>query len=125
MTVTCFMNIQKSFTNLSRAFPTVFFVVAVFMSLMSMSRMALEDREEIGSLKAMGFANKHIIVKYVIYSLLATLLGGILGSIFGFYFLTWFVWNIYKILYRILAFRYYYDFSHMIIGIFISIFPLL
>ena len=116
-----FMNIEDSLTNLARAFPTVFFIVAIFMSVMSMSRMALEDREEIGSLKAMGFSNKHIIMKYVIYSLIATIIGGLLGSIFGFYFITWFVWNIYGILYRILEFNYYYDFNYMIIGIIISI----
>ena len=116
-----FINIGDSVDNLAKAFPTVFFVVAIFMSIMSMSRMALEDREEIGSLKAMGFSSTHIIVKYIVYSVVATLIGGILGSIFGFYFLTWFVWRIYGILYRILEFEYYYDFSHVIIGILIAI----
>ena len=115
-----YLNIGDSVINLSKAFPTIFFIVAVFMSIMSMSRMAFEDRIEIGTLKSLGFSNFHIIIKYVIYSCSATIIGGLLGSIFGFYFLTWFVYNIYGIMYVLPYFRYYYDLIPFVIGITLS-----
>lgn len=115
-----FINVGNSIDNLSKAFPTVFFIVSVFMSIMCMSRMALEDRGEIGTLKSLGYSNMHIITKYIIYSLTATLIGGILGSIFGFFFLTWFVFKMYGIIYSVSAFNYYFDITPFLIGIIIS-----
>ena len=116
-----FIEVGKSIENLSHAFPTVFFVVSIFMSLMSMSRMAMEDRSEIGTLKALGFSNKHIMLKYLIYSVAATVIGGILGGIFGFYFLTWFIWYLYKMLYNVVEFAYYYSVWPLFVGIIISV----
>lgn len=116
-----FINNSDSVKNLAKAFPTVFFLVAIFMCIMSMSRMALEDRGEIGTLKSLGFSNLHIILKYVIYSVLATLIGSILGGLFGFYFLTWFVYRIYKILYVIPYFTYYHNYLSFLVGTIIAI----
>ncbi len=115
-----FINVGDSITKLSRAFPTIFFIVAVFMSVMCMSRMALEDRSEIGSLKALGFSKYHIMTKYFIYAALATLIGGILGSLFGFFFLTYFIWKMYRILFTMLEFKYYFDIVPFIVGILVS-----
>ena len=116
-----FMNIGGSLEKLSNIFPVVFFIVAIFMSTLSMSRMALEDRAEIGTLKALGFSNKHILAKYIIYSSIPTIIGGILGSIFGFYFLTWFIWRLYCILYNIVEFKYVLNIFTPIIGIILSV----
>jgi len=115
-----FINVGDSINNLAKAFPTVFFVVAIFMSIMCMSRMALEDRSEIGTLKSLGYSNFYILIKYIIYSISATLIGGILGAIFGFFFLTWFVFKMYGILYTVSTFNYYFDITPFIIGILIS-----
>ena len=115
-----YIGASESIEKLANAFPTIFYVVAIFMSIMSMSRMALEDRQEIGTLKALGFSNISIMSKYIIYSSLATLIGGILGAIFGFFFLTYFVWNMYSILYVTNTFVYYYDFIPFIVGILIA-----
>ena len=116
-----FIDVGKSIDNLAHAFPSIFFIVSIFMSLMSMSRMAMEDRSEIGTLKALGFSNKHIMLKYLIYSVAATVIGGLLGAIFGFYFLTWFVWFLYKMLYNVRAFTYYYSIWPLFVGIIISV----
>ena len=116
-----YINNTDSVTNLSSAFPTVFFLVAIFMCIMSMSRMALEDRQEIGTLKSLGFSNKHIIIKYILYSMTATILGGILGGIFGYYFLTWFVFRMYGIIYLIPTFTYYHEITEMVIGTSIAV----
>ena len=92
-----YINNTDSIKNLAKAFPTVFFLVAIFMCIMSMSRMALEDRGEIGALKSLGFSNHHIMLKYINYSLIATVLGSILGELLGFYFLTWFIFKMTRI----------------------------
>ena len=116
-----YIGVGGSINKLAEAFPTIFFIVAIFMSIMSMSRMALEDRTEIGSLKALGFSNINIMTKYIFYSSLATIIGGILGSLFGFYFLTYFIWKMYRILYNVTAFKYVYDFLIIIIGILLAV----
>ena len=115
-----YINVGDSINRLAKAFPTIFFIVAVFMSVMSMSRMALEDRQEIGSLKALGFSNINIMTKYFIYASSATLIGGILGSIFGFYFLSFFIWKMYRILFTMPVFKYYYDIVPFMLGILVA-----
>ncbi|MBR1413120.1 MAG: FtsX-like permease family protein [Bacilli bacterium] len=118
---TGYINNSESIKNLAKAFPTIFFTVAIFMCIMSMSRMALEDRQEIGTLKSLGFSNKHIILKYVLYSLSATLIGSILGGSFGFYFLTWFIFKMYGMLYFVPVFTYLYNLIPFIVGTFIAV----
>lgn len=61
-----------------------------------MMRMIEEDRTENGTLKSLGYNNFYIILKYVIYSLLATIVGGILGVFIGSYLIPYVIWNIYK-----------------------------
>lgn len=116
-----FINDGHSVTNLSNVFPTIFFIVAILISLISMSRMVEDDRMLIGTLKSLGFNNKHIRKKYILYSSLATILGGTLGSLIGFFILPIFVWNIYKIMYDIPVFSYYYDLTSIILGILIAL----
>ena len=115
-----YINSAQSIKNLAGLFPVVFFGVAVFISLLSMSRMAFEDRGEIGTLKSLGFSNMQIRYKYIIYSLMATLLGGIFGSIFGHYFISWMIFDIYKMLFEVPIFIYELNITPMIVGIIIS-----
>ena len=116
-----FIDDGNSLSNLAKVFPTIFFVVAILISLISMSRMVEDDRGNIGTLKSLGFSNKHIRRKYILYSSIATLIGGIIGSIFGFYLLPKFIWNIYKILFDVPVFEYDYNPINIILGITIAV----
>ena len=116
-----YMEDGKSIENLSKLFPTIFFIVAVLISLISMSRMVEDDRIEIGTLKSLGFGNKHIRMKYLIYSATATFLGGLVGSILGFFLLTKYIFGLYKMLFVIDKFVIDYDFTYIILGIGISL----
>lgn len=116
-----FIDDGKSVSNLSKIFPTIFFVVAILISLISMSRMVEDDRGLIGTLKSLGFSNKHIRKKYMLYSGIATLSGGIIGALFGFFLLTRYIWNIYKILFNVPVFKYDFNPSNTIIGITIAV----
>ena len=118
---TSYINSVQSVENLANLFPVVFFTVAIFISLLSMSRMAFEDRGEIGALKSLGFSNMQIRFKYIMYSLTATLLGGILGAIFGFYFIPWLIFSQYSMLFGIPIFIYDNNIMPILVGITISI----
>lgn len=116
-----FIDDSNSIANLAKIFPVIFYAVAILISLVSMSRMVEEDRLEIGTLKSLGFNNRHIRKKYLIYSGSATLIGGIIGSILGFTLLPLYVWNIYKLLYDIPVFKYDLNPTNTIIGILLAI----
>ncbi len=116
-----FIDDGNSVSNLSKIFPTIFFVVAILISLISMSRMVEDDRGNIGILKSLGFSNKDIRKKYLLYSILATLIGGLLGALLGFFILPRYVWNIYKILFDVPCFAYDYNLYNVILGILIVV----
>ncbi len=116
-----YIDTTQSIQNLTAVFPTIFFVVAIFMSIMCMNRMALEDRGEIGTLKSLGFSNHHIRKKYIIYSLLASIIGGVLGIILGTLILPYFIFNIYKMLYVIPVFKLSFNIIAAIVGLSISV----
>lgn len=110
----------KTMSNISKIFPIIFYLVAVLISLTSMTRMVEEERVEIGTLKALGYTNNQIIIKYVMYSLLASVIGGILGMSVGFYLLPAIVWSLYSMLYTIPTFYYTYRLGLGMLGIIIA-----
>lgn len=91
----------NSLENLSKLFPAIFFAVAILISLISMNRMVEEDRTEIGTLKSLGFENKHIRQKYVIFASIATIIGGLLGATLGLVIIPNLISNIYKVLFTL------------------------
>ena len=86
-----------------------------------MSRMVEDDRLLIGTLKSLGFSNKHIRTKYILYSLSATISGSIIGSLFGFFLLPRYIWNLYKLLFSVPIYKYDYNPKNVIIGTIIAI----
>lgn len=64
-------------------FPMVFFLVAILVSLTSMSRMVEEHRMQMGVFKALGYKPFSIMLKYFLYAFSASLLGGVLGVLVG------------------------------------------
>ena len=116
-----YINSCDSMNNISNIFPLIFFMVAIMISLLSMARMAIEDRGEIGTLKALGFSNNNIRLKYFIYSFSATMIGGILGAIVGYLALPYIVFVIYKMMYVVPIFVYSSNIAQIFAGLLISI----
>lgn len=110
----------KTMSNISKMFPVIFYIVAVLISLTSMTRMIEEERIEIGTLKALGYTNVQIISKYIIYSLLACIIGGTLGMVVGLYLLPNIVWALYAMIYNIPKFYCSFRFDIGLLGIVIS-----
>ena len=119
-----YMSLCKSFDNLSKTFPLIFIFVTVFISLLSMARMAIENRTEIGTLKALGYVNKEIRLKYILYSLLATLLGGITGSIIGNYGLSYLCYAIFSDIYQVPVYETTINAWSFIIGNLFAVFAI-
>ena len=69
--------------SIGYVFPIVFFIVAVLVSLTTMSRMVDEQRTQIGIYKALGYRTARIVLKLLIYSFTAGVTGGALGVIAG------------------------------------------
>lgn len=68
---------------ISNVFPVFFFLIALFVSLTTMTRMVDEQRLQIGTLKALGYSNFDIIKKYFIYGGAASIIGGLIGVVIG------------------------------------------
>ena len=96
-----FIQDTGSIENIARVFPIVFFIVALLISLTSMTRMVEEQRTQIGTLKALGYNKVQIASKYVIYASLACIIGGIVGMSVGFILLPSIVWEMYQMMYQI------------------------
>ena len=95
-----FIQDTGSIENIAKVFPIVFFMVALLISLTSMTRMVEEQRTQIGTLKALGYNKIQIASKYVIYAGLACVIGGILGMSVGFVLLPKIIWMMYQMMYQ-------------------------
>ena len=80
--------------------PIIFFIVAALVSLTTMIRMVEEQRTQIGTLKALGYSNIMISIKYIMYGFLATILGCIIGGLIGGKIIPMIIINSYKIMYQ-------------------------
>ena len=109
----------QSIENLSVVFPIVFFAIAALVSLTSMTRMVEEERQEIGTLKALGYNKFHIMLKYLIYSSLACIIGGVIGMNIGFQLLPRIIWDMYEMMYTLPEFivSFNHQYSSMGLGL--------
>lgn len=68
---------------IANVFPVIFFVIAAFMCLATMTRMVQEERMQLGTLKALGYSNMGVLMKYYCYAAIACLTGSVLGAAAG------------------------------------------
>lgn len=80
-----YYNTANRTSALSKILPWFFFIVAAMVSLNTMTRMVEEERTQIGTLKALGFGNSQILMKYLIYAAAASAVGCIIGTMLGFW----------------------------------------
>lgn len=83
-------------------FPVIFFLIAVLICMMTMTRMVEENRTQIGTLKALGYTSHGIARKYLMYAFVATFIGGVTGMLFGQLLLPSFIIHAYDSLYNYL-----------------------
>lgn len=90
-----------SIESLSTVFTVVFFIVAILISLTTVTRMVEEERGLIGTYKALGFTDSEIRRKYMVYALGASALGAVLGDVGGFVILPEILFIFFRVMYYI------------------------
>ena len=106
-----------SIQSLGNAFPIVFLVVAVMMSLTSMARMVEEDRSLIGTYVGLGYGRLAVASRYLLFALLACLIGGGLGLLVGFLGIPAFLLVVLEGMYVMPGVRLEYDWLYGSLGI--------
>lgn len=107
----------ESIQSLGNAFPIVFLLVAVMMSLTAMARMVEEDRGLIGTYIGLGYGRLAVASRYLLFALFACLIGGGLGLIAGFLGIPAFLLVVLRGLYVMPDVRLAYDWLYGTAGV--------
>ncbi len=107
----------ESIQSLGNAFPIVFLLVAVMMSLTAMTRMVEEDRGLIGTYTGLGYGRLAVASRYLLFALLACLIGGGFGLIAGFLGIPAFLLVVLRGLYVMPDVRLEYDWLYGTAGV--------
>ena len=84
--------------GVSKVFPMFFLLVAALVCITTMTRMVDEERTQIGTLKALGYSNRAIISKYMLYAGSSAILGCGMGVVVGSVVFPAILWEAYKIM---------------------------
>lgn len=84
--------------GVSRVFPVFFLLIAALVCITTMTRMVNEERTQIGTLKALGYSQRAIISKYLIYAGSGGIVGCGLGVILGSIIFPRIIWQAYCIM---------------------------
>ena len=107
----------SSIETLGFAFPVVFLLVAVLMSLTSMTRMVEEERGLIGTYTGLGYGSLTIASRYLLFAALACLIGGGIGLLVGFLGIPAFLLTVLENMYVIPGIVLEYDWLYGSLGI--------
>lgn len=80
---TTYSNATRSIAAVGNVFPVVLYLVAALVTFTTMARFVDEERMQSGLLKALGYTNRQIMAKFILYGLAAGLVGTIVGIIAG------------------------------------------
>lgn len=81
--VAMFENEINQMLAVQTIFPVIFLLVAFLTILTTMTRITVNQRQQIGILKALGFSNRRILGHYMSFGFVISLLGSILGVLVG------------------------------------------
>ena len=91
--------------SIATIFPVFFLLVAALVCLTTMTRMVDEQRGVIGTYKALGYSNRGIAAKYVLYAGIASMLGGVTGVFLGINVFPKVIYNAWSMMYNLPAFK--------------------
>lgn len=99
--VDMFSNEIAQMMAVQTVFPVIFFVVAFLTILTTMTRITVNQRQQIGIIKALGFPNRTILLHYTSFGLCISLLGAVVGAILGITFLPELTFEFQKTMYTL------------------------
>ncbi|MBR1798192.1 MAG: FtsX-like permease family protein [Clostridiales bacterium] len=85
--------------GIANVFPLFFFALAALVCSTTMQRMVSDERGIIGTMRALGYSDFSIIMKYVIYSGSAATIGAIAGYYAGLRAFPFVIWDVYRMMY--------------------------
>lgn len=71
--------------DIGRTFTAVFVIIAALVIYATLGRIVDEQRTQIGTNKALGFFNKEVLSKYLMFGLSGTVAGAVIGTVLGYY----------------------------------------
>ncbi|WP_018143347.1 FtsX-like permease family protein [Alloscardovia criceti] len=77
----------QTIESLSNIFALFLYFVAAMVTITTMSRFVDEERTNAGAMKALGYSNFAVILKFLVYGSASSLLGAVIGILFGLYFM--------------------------------------
>ncbi|MCK4026209.1 FtsX-like permease family protein [Streptococcus iners] len=80
---TTYSNATKSIAAVGNVFPLVLYLVAALVTFTTMARFVDEERTQSGIFKALGYTNRQIMAKFILYGLAAGLVGTLVGILMG------------------------------------------
>ncbi|MCR5287860.1 MAG: FtsX-like permease family protein [Saccharofermentans sp.] len=95
----CFDNDAKIVDGVAAVFPIFFFAIAALVCSTTMSRMVNDERGIIGTMRALGYTDTAIVMKYAVYAGSAAVLGTVLGFLGGTKLFPFVIWEVYKMMY--------------------------
>ena len=82
----------KEGRTMASILPVIFLGIAVLIMATTMQRLTINEKTQIGTLKALGFRDKIITRHYSLFGLFIGIIGAVLGTLFG-YFIAWYIFN--------------------------------
>ncbi len=95
--------------GVANAFPVFFVLIAALVCITTMARMVNDERTQIGTLKALGYSDWVISLKYIFYASSAAFIGCIAGFFIGTGGLPQIIWAVYGINYGFADLAYYFS----------------
>lgn len=95
--------------SLASIFPFIFFIVAVFVVLVSMARLVQEQKMIIATLKSLGYSNVMILARYLSFSGIACLIGSVLGGLIGLYAIPYLIFETFRLLFILPKIQFNFD----------------
>lgn len=102
--------------GIAQVFPVFFFLVAALVCMTTMTRMVDEQRNEIGTLKALGYSKVQISSKYLLYALIASILGSILGCLVGMILFPYVIFTAWNTLYNLETIKFAFQPGLMLVA---------
>ena len=96
-------------TLIARILPLFFVLIAVLMSLNTMTRMIEEERGELGIFLSLGYGRGRILWMYLLYVLIASIIGVVSGFFVGCSLIPRIVYTCYQANYILPALQIHYD----------------
>lgn len=111
----------ENISAMANVFPVFFFLIAALMCLATMTRMVQEERMQLGTMKALGYGDSKILLKYYCYAALACLSGSVLGVVIGAVIFPKAINSAYAMMYCLPDVKIYFNWFYIFCGVVFSL----